>query len=157
MRIVGRTLALFLPLALLSACGSPSYQAVTYTGYYLTCCTEADIDHVWQPDTTVELHWIVGSATRTTVNPSHKALASAVLIGPYPDVANLKLATGATHAVQGSVVPIDDRTRPSPAPVTIFLLPADLPPGYYQLNTKWDFGDGSSAGGSSIVRVARQP
>ena len=157
MRIFRRTLALFVPLTLLTACASPGPAAVTYTGYYLTCCTQADIDQVWQPNTTVQLHWIVESARRTTVNPSHQAVASAVLMGPYTDVATLKQAKGATYAVHGSVVTIDDRTRPSAALVTIFLLPADLPPGYYELNTKWDFGDGSSAEGGSIVRVARQP
>jgi hypothetical protein len=41
-------------------------------------------------------------------------------------------------------------------PVTSFLLPADLPPGTYRLDFKTDFGDSSSAGGSSIVRVGTQ-
>ena len=122
----------------------------------MTCCTKADINQLWQPGSTVELHWIVESASRTTVNPTHKAIATAVLMSPYSDATTLKQASGATHAVQGSVIAIDDRTPPSTTPVTTFLLPADLPPGYYNLNLKWDFGDGSSAGGSSIVRVGTQ-
>ncbi len=156
MRVMRRTLAIVLPLSLLTACGSPGPQPVTYTGYYLTCCVQADVDQVWQPDTTVDLHWIVESAMRTTVNPSHKATATAALLGPYADVAALKRASGGAYTVQGSAVTIDDRTRPSETPVTTFVLPASLPSGYYQLNINWDFGGGSSAGGGSVVRVAPQ-
>jgi hypothetical protein len=149
-------LALLLPVAFVTACGSPGPTAVTYTGYYLTCCTQADLDQPWQPGTTVELTWIVKSASRTTVNPTHQAVASAALTGPYKDVATLKLASGATHTVQGSAVAMDDRTAPPTTPVTTFVLPADLPPGFYNLNVKWDYGDGSLAEGGSIVRVGTQ-
>jgi hypothetical protein len=155
-RILRWALALLLPVTLLTGCMLPGSKAVTYTGYFLTCCTQADINQLWQPGSTVELHWIVESASRTTVNPTHKAIVTAVLMGPYSDVTTLKQASGATHAVQGSVIAMDDRTPPSTTPVTTFLLPADLPPGYYNLNLKWDFGDGSSAGSGSIVRVGTQ-
>ncbi len=155
-RLLRWTLVLLLPATLLTACGLPGPKAVTYTGYYLTCCTQADIDQPWKPGTTVELHWIVESFSRTTVNPTHKAVATAVLTGPYSDVPTLKHASGATHSVKGSVIAMDDRTPPSTTPVTTFLLPPDLPPGYYNLNFKWDFGDGSSADSGSIVRVGTQ-
>jgi hypothetical protein len=140
---------------LLSACG-PAGPTVTYTQYQLTCCTQADVDQAWRPGTAVELHWIVMSSTTTTVNPTHKAVVSAALMGPFSDIAALKRAGGAAHAVQGSIVTFDDRTPPPPDEVSSFLLPADLPPGYYQLNIRVDFGDGGSAGGGSIVRVGAQ-
>jgi hypothetical protein len=146
-------LGLVLSAIVASACGMLGPDPVTYNAYYLTCCTKADIDHLWQPGTEVDLHWIVEAGTRTTVNPTHKLVVGAALTGPYSDVATLKQAKGATHAVQGSIVRIDDRVAPSEPEVSIFLLPADLPPGYYNLETKVDFGDGSSAGGGTIVRV----
>src|SRR5256885_7916727 len=86
MRVMRRALAVVLPLTLLAACGSPGPQPVTYTGYYLTCCVQADVDQVWQPNTTVDLHWIVESSVRTTVNPTHRVTATAALLGPYADV-----------------------------------------------------------------------
>lgn len=128
---------------------------MTYTPYQLTCCTKADIDQVWQPGATIELHWTVRTSTTTTVNPTHKATVSALLLGPYADVLTLKKAAGATNAVQGSVVAIDDRVAPTTPPVSYFFLAPDLPAGYCKLN-KTDFGDGSSAGGASIVRVGTQ-
>jgi hypothetical protein len=126
---------------------------VTYKAYDLTCCSQADVEQLWQPGTEVDLHWIVETGTRTTVNPTHKLVVVAVLMGPYSDVTTLKQASGATHAVQGSVVTMDDRAAPTEPEVSTFLLPAELPVGYYKLETKVDFGDGSSAGGGSIVRV----
>lgn len=155
-RFLRWALALYLAVTLVTACGLPGPNPVTYTAYQLTCCTKADIDRLWQPGTTVGLHWIVETASRTTIKPTHKVIIAAVLMGPYSEVTTLKQANGATHAVKGSIITTDDRT-PSPiAQVTTFFLPPDLPPGYYKLNLKWDFGDGSSAGASSVVRVGTQ-
>ena len=77
-------------------------------------------------------------------------------MGPYSGVTALKQASSAAHAVQGSTITMDDRTPPPTAQVTTLLLPADLRPGYYNLNLKWDFGGGSSAGAGSVVRVGTQ-
>ena len=153
-RIVRWTLAFWLAGTVVTACGLPHPNAVTYTAYQLTCCTKADVDQLWSPGTTVDLHWIVETASKTTINPTHKVVIAAVLAGPFSDATTLKHSAGATHAVQGSDLTFDDRTPPPDAEVTTFLLPPDLPPGYYSLNLKWDFGDGSSAAGSSVVRVA---
>ncbi|HET9780451.1 MAG TPA: hypothetical protein VFR33_01625 [Candidatus Dormibacteraeota bacterium] len=137
-----------------TACGAGSQPPpVTFTQYQLTCCAEADIDHAWQPGTTVELHWIVMANTVTTVNPSHKAVSTAQLLGPFSDVDTLKHATAGQYVVQGSIVAIDDRVPPATPPVSVFILPADLPAGYYQLNIHTDLGDGTSLGSGSIVQV----
>jgi hypothetical protein len=154
-RLVGLASALCVAGMVLGACYAPG-PTVTYTQYQLTCCVQSDIGQVWKPGTTVELHWIVMSATTTMANPTHKAVVSAALTGPFSDVATLKRAGGATHAVQGSIVTFDDRTPPPSDEVSTFFLPADLPPGYYQLNIRADFGDGAWAGGYSIVRVGAQ-
>jgi hypothetical protein len=133
----------------------PGPSPVTYTAYQLTCCTKADIEQLWHPGTEVDLHWIVESST-TTVNPAHKVVITATLKGPYSDIDTLKHASGATKVVQGSVITMDDSVPPPEPAVSIFLLPADLPPGYYNLAFKSDFGGGNSAGGASIVRVGTQ-
>ena len=138
---------------LVAACGMLGPTPVTYKAYALTCCTKADIDQLWQPGTEVDLHWIVETGTRTTVNPTHKFVITAILKGPYGDVPSLKKSSAATHVVQGSAVTIDDRVPPPDSEISIFLLAADLPPGYYNLETKVDFGDGSSAASGSVVRV----
>ena len=151
-RILRLASTLCLAGTLLTSCGSPGSNAINYTAYQLTCCTKADTDQTWQPGTTIELHWMVTSTT-TTVNPAHKVVVSAVLMGPFSDVNTLKHANGATHSVQGSIITMDSGTPPPPGEVTTFFLPADLPPGYYQLNLKWDFGGGNSQGVGAIVQV----
>lgn len=151
-RVLGSALTLLLPATLLAGCGvGPT--TITYTAYQLTCCLATDVNELWQPGQEVDLHWIAQTSTLTTVNPTHKVVITTTLLGPYGDVGALKLGTGGTHAVQGSVITFDDRTPPPPGTVAVFLLPADLPSGFYNLDMKTDFGDGSSAGGGSIVRV----
>jgi hypothetical protein len=145
-----------LALLLVVACGATGPNPVTYNAYQLTCCTQTDIDQVWQPGKEVDLHWTVESSTRTTVNPTHKVVIVVTLTGPYADVATLKQAKGGSHVVQGSVITMDDRVPPLVPEVTTFLLPGDLPAGYYKLSFKTDFGDGSSAGSASIVQVGTQ-
>lgn len=141
-------------VATATACGAGSpVPPVTYTQYQLTCCAQADIDQTWQPGATVELHWMVLANTVTTVNPSHKAVSSAQLLGPFSDVDTLKHAKAGQYVVQGSIVTIDDRVAPSTPPVSEFFLPPDLPTGYYQLNIHTDLGDGTSFGSGSIVHV----
>ena len=154
-RILHLVPALCLAGTLLTACNSPG-STVTYTTYQLTCCSKADIDRVWQPGSTVELHWAVTTSTTTGLNPIHKVVIAAVLMGPFSDVNTLKHAAGATHAVQGSIITMDASVPPPPDEVTTFVLPADLPPGYYQLNLNWDFGGGNSQGAGGIVQVGAQ-
>ena len=64
----------------------------TYTAYNLTCCTKADIDRLWQPGTSVELHWMVESASVSKLNPTHRVSITANLSGPYSDQDSLKRA-----------------------------------------------------------------
>lgn len=152
--MVGWALAPVLPAMLLTACGLPGSNAVTYTAYQLTCCTQADIEQVWQPGTEVDLHWTVESRTRTAAaGGGHKVMIVVALMGPYSDIATLKSSKGATHVVQGSVITMDDRVPPPEPAITTFLLPADLPAGYYNLTFTTDFGGGNSMEGASIVRV----
>jgi hypothetical protein len=96
---------------------------------------------------------------KATKNPTHKVFITALLSGPYSDLAGLKqiirtdFPTGDHPAVHGSVIAMDDRTRPSTTPVTTFVLPADLPPGYYDLTLIWEDGNGGTGDPHNIVRV----
>ena len=162
-------LILLLAVALVTA--GISAFLVTDTGYDVTCCTQADINRLWQPGTTVELHWTVesdGSNVADRVfdrfeNPPHKVSITAFLSGPYSDLAAVNQAmlqgpSGDVPAatVNGSVTALDDRTRPTTAPVTTFVLPADLAPGYYDLTLLWMDGNGGRGDPRNVVRVGTQ-
>ena len=47
---------------LAAACGS-SQPSVTYPTYQFSCCPAEDVNQVWHPGATVELHWIVQQGT----------------------------------------------------------------------------------------------
>ena len=144
---------------------------VTDTGYDVTCCIQADIGRLWEPGTTVELHWTVESGGSNVLdrvfdkfeNPTHKVSITAFLSGPYSDLASVSQAMKPGSAgdvpaatVQGSVTALDDRTRPSTTPVTTFVLPADLPSGYYDLTLLWMDGNGGRGDSRNVVRVGTQ-
>jgi hypothetical protein len=143
-RVLRWPLILLLPATVLSVWLVPSL--VKDSPYSLKCCTQADINRPWQPGTTVDLHWTVGSDNLLDrvfdTNPIHKGFITAFLSGP-----------SGSSAVHGSVIAVDDRTRPSTTPVTTFVLPADLPPGNYDLVLIWDDGSGSTIDPRNIVRV----
>jgi hypothetical protein len=147
-----RAAALGIALAFLAACGGSPQPGVTYPRYQFTCCTTADIYQVWHPGQAVRLHWIVQPASSTGDTTRHPLVLIAVLMGPYSDVPTLKKGGPTTYAVQGPVVRTDDRT-PAPAPITEFILPADLPEGFYNLEIKVDSGGGNYMAASSVVQV----
>jgi hypothetical protein len=161
-RVLRWTLILLLPATVLSVWLVPGL--VTDSPYSLTCCTQADINQPWQPGTTVDVHWTVRSDNLLDLvfdkNPPHKGFITALLSGPYSDLTgpkqNITVAgagAGGSSAVHGSVIAVDDRTRPSTTPVTTFVLPADLPPGDYDLVLIWDDGSGATIDPRNIVRV----
>ena len=139
--------------ALLAGCGSFGPRPTTYMAYQLTCCSESDIDQIWRPGTTAQLHWIIQQAPTTTTNPSHKVTISTALTGPYSSVESLRASAVGLRTVSGSVTQFDDRIRPSTGVATNIVLPADLSPGFYRLDISWDLGDGSSAASYSVVQV----
>jgi hypothetical protein len=138
---------------LVAACGTgvPPPAGPIFARYQFTCCTDADINQVWHPGETVMLHWHAESATPDGTNTPNDVLLTAVLSGPYGDVPALKKGGGVPYAVQGSVVRTNDRSATSP--VTTFILPSDLPAGYYSLTIKVDRGRGNSMSAGSVVRV----
>lgn len=144
----GVFVALFL---LAPACGG-TQPSITFPTYQYSCCPAQDVNQVWRPGATVELHWIVQQGTPAADTTPHPITLIATIKGPYTDVATLKKGAGATIIVQGSIIKTNDR-RSGPAPVSTFILPPDLAPGYYNLEFKDDFGGGNSMGGASIIQV----
>ena len=142
-----------LAAALVTSCDMQAApQTDTYTVYKLMCCTKADTGHVWVPGTTVLLHWDVQTVTRTGGQPSHAVTITAVLTGPFTDVSALQQTSNASETVTGSIIASDPTLPPPTPPITTFVLPPTLPPGYYQLNLNWDYGGGPT-GARTIVRV----
>src|SRR5260370_7905274 len=86
-RTLGCGLTILVGGLLMNGCGLPRSNVVTYTAYQLTCCSKDDIDQVWQPGTTVELHWILGTSITTLQNPTHNTVVSAHLLRPYTNCA----------------------------------------------------------------------
>ncbi len=127
-------------------------QTDTYTVYQLTCCTKADTEQVWLPGTKVILHWGVQTVTRTVGQPSHAVTITAVLTGPFADPSALQQVSNASETVTGSIITSDPTLPPPTPPITTFVLPPTLPPGYYLLNLNWDYGGGPT-GARTIVRV----
>lgn len=113
----------------------------------------SDTQSPWHPGETVSLHWIVAAAgaTATADGRPHAITITAVLEGPYASVNVLKGGAPAARSVRAAPISTDDRN--STAPASIFALPSDLAPGYYNLAFKIDYGGGNSVGGASVVQV----
>jgi hypothetical protein len=150
-RAVGSVLIL---LGLLcAACGGPSPHAsgVSYATTRFTCCTRADVEQVWRPGETLTVHWIAQDGARTADAAPHAVRLTVTLTGPYADAASLKRAAAAARRLEAAAITVDDRT--ATAPISAIALPADLPPGLYDLAFEVDLGGGNRMGGASVVRV----
>jgi hypothetical protein len=150
-RFLRAALGLVLMPLVLAACGNPTQPVGTYPTYRFTCCTGSDIKQVWHPGQTVDLHWNVEAGPLTADNAAHSLVISAALNGPFADVATLKKTGGGSSGIQGPAIKTNDRT--ATAPVMSFVLPADLPAGFYNLTIKWDSGGGNWWSGGSVVQV----
>lgn len=143
-----------LALVFLSACSSssPASSTLIYPTYTFNCCPASDLQPAWHPAQVVSLHWASTPGTLTADNQSHPITITAVLAGPYPDVPTLKAATTAARELPLATIRTNDRVPSLPA--SMVTLPPDLTPGFYNLDFKFDYGGGISAGGASIVYVA---
>ena len=138
---------------LLAACSTSSSGQVaqTYAVYQFTCCLGSDVQQTWHPGSTVQLHWIATLSGQTTSTKPIPLKLSVQIAGAYSDVATLKQQGAPARTVVAPAIAIDDRT--STPPVSTIALPADLPPGLYNLTFKVDFGRGNSMSAASIVQV----
>jgi hypothetical protein len=149
-RFLRASFGLVLTPLILAACGNAAQPVGTYPTYRFTCCTGSDIKQVWHSGQTVDLHFMVETGPLTPDSAEHSLVLSASLSGAYADVATLKKA-GGPALIQGPVIKTTDR-NPTP-PLLSFVLPPDLPPGFYNLTIKWDSGGGNYWSTGSIVQV----
>ena len=142
---------------LLSACsGPPSDSGVTYAVHSYGCCAENTGNTTWHTGQRLTLHWQPQSPGTTTDARPHQIVLSASLTGPFASVDALKQAISEGSKPAGvrtiSATPLTVLDRDVVTPASQLDLPADLPPGYYDLATQADVG-GQSQGGDAVVIV----
>jgi hypothetical protein len=141
----------------LSGCGQPP---AFYAAHSYNCCIENTGNLTWHAGQSVTLHWQSTPAAMTTDSNPHTIVLSLSLTGPFASVDALKQATtqglkpAGLRTVRAAPLSVNDRTFSTP--ISQLDLPADLPPGYYNLATQTYAADGS-AGGGIIVIVAPGP
>jgi hypothetical protein len=136
--------------ALASGCGAASVPAVTYAQYAVTCCQSSDVNQLYHPGEALVVHWIVSPSTRTASDAATTLTLSVTLQGAYASVTTLKSGAAAAYTLRAATVTTTDRSPTAPS--SVIQLPADLPPGYYNLVMKVAM-PGNSAGGASVVQV----
>jgi hypothetical protein len=134
---------------ILGACSGPSSPDVFYAAHGYSCCTEITGTTTWHRGQQLTLHWTPTPPARTANGTPHRIVLSLSLTGPYPTVDALKQATSqGTHpagvrTISAPQLTANDRTVE--LPVSMLDLPADLAPGYYNLDAE------SSAAGLAIA------
>jgi hypothetical protein len=141
----------------LSGCGQPP---AFYAAHSYNCCIENTGNLTWHAGEKVTLTWQSTPAAMTTDSNPHTILLSVSLTGPFATVDALKQATtqglkpAGVRTINAAPVSVNDRTFLTP--VSQLDLPADLPPGYYNLAQQVAQGSGSASGGA-IVIIAPSP
>src|ERR1700737_2337279 len=129
--------------------GSPTYPTNSYS-----CCAENTGNNSWHAGQAITLHWVLHQGTTTDAN-THQIVLSVSLTGPFASVDALKQATSQGTKPAGvrtiTAAPISTTDRTIGEPASLLDLPADLPPGYYNLDAKAATGGGSAGGGAVIV------
>jgi hypothetical protein len=140
---------------MLSACGE---QPAIYGAHSYNCCAENTGNLTWHAGQSVALHWQPTPPVRTTDPNLHQIVLSVSLTGPFASVDALKQATSqgtkpaGVRTVSAAPVSADDRMVLSP--MSQLTLPADLPPGYYNLATRATEAGGSEGGAAIVVVVS---
>lgn len=138
---------------LLSGCGD---QPAVYGAHSYSCCAETVGTTWWHAGQNLTLHWQSTPPYRTTDPTAHPLVLSLSLTGPFASIDALKQATSQGLKPAGvrtiSAAPVSATDRMVEPPVSQLELPADLPPGFYNLATQTTEG-GQSSGGGAVVKV----
>ena len=140
----------------LVACSGPSSNVV-YASHGYSCCIELTGNTTWHPGQQLTLHWTPQPPAMTTDATPHQIVLKLVLTGPFPTVDALKQAisqgtrSSNVRTISAETLMVNDRTYDTPA--STLKLPADLAPGYYNLDPESSSG-GLTAGGSAVVLIA---
>jgi hypothetical protein len=138
----------------LSGCGQPP---AFYAAHSYNCCIENTGNLTWHAGEKVTLTWQPTPGGMTTDDNRHQIVLSVSLTGPFATVDTLKQATSqgskppGVRTVTTAPVSADDRTFSTP--ISELDLPADLPPGYYNLATQTAQGTGAARGGAIVIVI----
>ena len=136
----------------LSGCSmSDSQSAIGYQRYTYTCCEASDIQRLWLPGDTLALHWMVAPAGTTSDATAERITLTAVLSGPYPNVAALKAGGSPRLTLRAAPIGTTDRARANA--VSSIVLPMSLPAGFYNLADTIESANGK-AGGATVIQVS---
>jgi hypothetical protein len=138
----------------LSGCGE---QPAIYGAHSYNCCIENTGNLTWHAGQRVTLHWQPTPPSRTTDSNPHRIVLSLNLTGPFANVDALKQAISQGSKPPGvrtiTAAPVSANDRLVEAPSSQLDLPADLPPGYYNLATQAGNAGGSAVGGAIVIVV----
>jgi hypothetical protein len=138
----------------LSACAE---QPAIYGAHSYMCCAETGGTTWWHAGQRVTLHWQPTPPGRTTDPNPHPIVLSMSLTGPFANVDALKQAISQGSKPSGvrtvTAAPVSASDRIVEEPASQLDLPADLPPGYYNLATQAATAGGSAGGGAIVIVV----
>jgi hypothetical protein len=121
--------------------------------YSFECCKKKDLDRVYHPGDVVRLRWTPRSRSMSaSTGPTLDVTLSATLEGGYGTVGVAESSQSGDVRVEARPLEITDRT--ATPQVSILPIPEDAAPGWYDLSTTTEWGDGGSESGASLIRVA---
>ena len=137
----------------LSACAE---QPTIYGAHSYRCCAELAGTTWWHAGQTLRLHWQATPPHLTADATPHPIVLSLSLTGPFANVDTLKQAISQGSKPAGvrtiTAARISANDRMVEAPASQLDLPADLPPGFYNVATTAAEA-GHSVDGSAILKV----
>ena len=149
--MIGLVLALAAAVVL-AACTGPQSN-VFYASHGYACCAELAGNATWHPAQQLALHWTPEPQRMTTDDVPHQIVLKLSLTGPFDTVDALKRAisqrAAGARTINAEPLTVNDRTYDTP--VSMLRLPADLAPGYYNLDAESSSAGGSSGGGAVVI------
>lgn len=143
------TVACVIAGVIAAGCTSPT---VHRTGVSYTCCEDSVAATRWHPGQQLRVAW-----TRTATVPAGQhfqaVTLSAVLTGPFSTVTALKNAISQGHrgSLTARAAKITISHDPPVSAVSVIIVPASAPLGFYNLATIESSGGGTVTGGTIIT------
>jgi hypothetical protein len=135
----------------------PANSGLTYSVHSCSCCAENTGNTTWHAGQNLSLHWQPANPGSTTDASPRQIVLSVSLTGPFATVDALKQATSQGSKPAGvrtiGAAPLTVNDRDVVTPASQLNLPADLPPGYYDLATQTVVGVLSQSGDAVILVV----
>ena len=141
--------------SLVAGCGSRAPASAVESARYQYSCCQAGLPTVAYPGQVIALRWTSTAQLPTASTAATAVILSASVTGPFPDVAALKTAMSADIPPAPTVTAADVHTtdRVGGTPASSLQLPAQAPPGFYDVRTTVASG-GAALSGDGILQVA---